>query len=82
MKSTPRENQAEKDFDKLDGMKAIAAHLHRSEPTVYKWSTQTYIKGVKFPIPVKKDPGGNVWVSSRKKLDAWWEKVMKAGGTL
>ena len=54
--------------DLLVGMKAICQHLGISEATAIKWVRE-------LGLPIRKTGDNGYWVGSRKKIDAWSEKL-------
>lgn len=64
------------DEDLLEGWKAIADHLNKTERTVQRWE-----KGKALPVRRLKagspDEQGRVF-AYKKELDAWWKEVLSA----
>lgn len=55
----------------LNGMKEICAYVGRSETTVLGW-----IRNSEFPA--KKTKKNGVWMSNRRKVDAWLNNFLEA----
>jgi len=67
---SPKQAAAAGNSDMLVGMKAITRYLNNiSETTALKWHRE-------LGLPIKKTGDNGYWVGSRKRIDAWSEKLV------